>query len=147
MNPIIVFVLFMLLYQENNHFPNHFDTFGLEKLLDQLNHAVVSLDRINHLNELAHEPFVKGNITHTIEDSIHTVKPLFPDGKPQEHLDTIESVIESFKKIGNLQKMAQNIGPMLNMLNNMPTGSFSETDDTDSRDYSQLIENKEDPYL
>ncbi|QHI72860.1 hypothetical protein [Aminipila terrae] len=110
MNPIVTFVLFMLLYQEDNHFPNHFDTFRLERLLDNLNTAVSSLDRINHLNELAHEPLVKGNIAHTIEDSIHTVKPLFPDGKPQKQLDTIESVIDSFKKIGGFKKWLRILG-------------------------------------
>ncbi|MFV0515902.1 MAG: hypothetical protein ACK5MV_00695 [Aminipila sp.] len=123
MNPIVVFALFMLLYQENNHFPNHFETFKLEKLLDKLNYTVESLDRINHLNELAHEPFVKGNIAHTIEDSIHTVKPLFPEGRSQQHLDTVESIVNSIKKVGNLQNMAQSLGPMLSMLNNLPSSS------------------------
>ncbi|QIB70186.1 hypothetical protein Ami103574_13185 [Aminipila butyrica] len=140
MNPVVTFVLFLLLYQENNHFPNHFDTFQLEKVLDRLNHTVSSLDRINHLNELAHEPLVKGNIAHTIEDSIHTAKPLFPEGRPQQHLDTLESLMESFKKIGGLQKMAQNLGPMLSMLNNMsavlPNG---EEEEEDVRDYGQLL--------
>lgn len=146
MNPIVTFVLFMLLYQEDNHFPNHFDTFRLERLLDNLNTAVSSLDRINHLNELAHEPLVKGNIAHTIEDSIHTVKPLFPDGKPQKQLDTIESVIDSFKKIGGLQKMAQNLGPMLSILNNLSTASLPDTNDTNAYNFEELQE-KEDPYL
>lgn len=143
MNPVVTFVLFMLLYQENNHFPNHFDTFQLEKVLDRLNHAVSSLDRINHLNELAHEPLIKGNIAHTIEDSIHTVKPLFPEGRPQQHLDTLESLMDSFKKIGGLQKMAQNLGPMLNLLSNMSNTALpeaeAEAEEEDSYDYGQLF--------
>nr|WP_315023494.1 hypothetical protein [uncultured Aminipila sp.] len=148
MNPIIVFVLFMLLYQEDNNFPNHFDTFRLERLLEKLNTTVSSLDRINHLNELAHEPLIKGNLAHTIEDSIHTAKPLFPEGKPQQHLDTIESVMDSIKKIGGLQKMAQNLGPMLSILNNLPTSSLPENSSThtDPYDYAHITE-KEDPYL
>lgn len=146
MNPIIVFVLFMLLYQENNNFPNHFDTFRLEQLLDKLNSTVSSLDRINHLNELAHEPLMKGNITHTIEDSIHTAKPLFPEGRPQQHLDTIESVMDSIKKIGGLQKMAQNLGPMLSLLNSFPTNSVSERSNAEPYDYEESTK-KEDPYL
>ncbi|MHC1722605.1 MAG: hypothetical protein AB9836_05295 [Aminipila sp.] len=148
MNPIIVFVLFMLLYQEDNNFPNHFDTFRLERLLGKLNSTVSSLDRINHLNELAHEPLIRGNLAHTIEDSIHTAKPLFPEGRPQQHLETIESVIDSIKKIGGLQKMAQNLGPMLSILNNLPTSSLPENSDTqmDSYDYEHITE-KEDPYL
>lgn len=145
MNPIIVFVLFMLLYQENNNFPNHFDTFKLERLLDNLNSTVSSLDRINHLNELAHQPLVKGNIRHTIEDSIHTAKPLFPEGRPQQHLDTIESVLESINKIGGLQKMAQNLGPMLNLLNNFPTNSIPERSSVDP--YDDEFTKEEDPYL
>ncbi|MBE6034841.1 hypothetical protein [Aminipila sp.] len=146
MNPVVVFVLFTLLYQENNNFPNHFETFKLERLLDKLNSTVSSLDRINHLNDLAHEPLVRGNITRTIEDSIHTAKPLFPEGKPQQHLDTIESVIESFKKIGNLQKMAQNIGPVLNILNNLPTDALPSGNNEDPYAFEQM-KDKEDPYL
>lgn len=148
MNPIITCVLFTLIYQENNNFPNHFDTFKLEQLLDKLNYTVNSLDRINHLNEIAHEPLVKGNLTHTIEDSIHTAKPLFREGKPKQQLDTIESVLESLKKLGGLQNMAQNLGPMLNAISDIPSSSLPENNNTDTNNstYNQITE-KEDPYL
>lgn len=156
MNPIITFVLFMLLYQENNHFPNYFDTFKIEKVLDKVNHTVQSLDRINHLNELAHEPLVKGNLATTIEDSIHTVKPLFPDGKPQQHLDTVESILNSIKKVGGLQNMAQSLGPMMSILNNFSAPSDngdsqsyldSDYDSGESAYNSGRFREKEDPYL
>lgn len=126
MNPIIIFILFILLYQDNNHFPNYYDTFKLEQLLDKLNFAVHSLDRINHLNELAHEPLEKGRIADTLEDSIHTVKPLLPEGKSQQSLESIASVIEGMRKIGGLQNMAQSLGPIMGMLNNLSGDSSSE---------------------
>lgn len=157
MNPIIVIFLFMLLYQDNNNFPNHFDTFKLEKLLDKLNYTVTSLDHINHLNEIAHEPLIKDNLANTIEDSIHTVKPLFPEGKSQQNLDTIESIMQSMKKIGGLQNMAQNLGPVMKMLGNLPSSSLTDYDDAENSSvesnekendpYDFELKNKEDPYL
>lgn len=140
MNPIMVVVLFLLLYQENNNFPNHFETFKLERLLDKLNFAVSSLDKINHLNEIAHEPLQRENIAHTIQDSLHTVKPLLPNEKSQQHLDTIESVIDSIQKIGGIQNMAQSLGPALKMLSTFSSSSLTgdyETEDYDNNDYDE----------
>lgn len=131
MNPIIIFVLFMLLFQEDNKFPNYYDTFKLERLLDKLSHTVTSLNQINHLNELAHEPLAHGNIAHTIQDSIHTVKPLLPEGKRRQQLDSVASVIEGMKKIGDFQNLAKTMGPMMNMLGTL--NSQDNSDDEEDR--------------
>jgi hypothetical protein len=91
-----------------------------------MNNAVTSVSQINHLNELAHEPLAHGNIAHTIEDSIHTVKPLLPEGKRRQQLDSVASVIENVKKIGDFQNLAKTMGPMMNML-----GSLNAQNDVD----------------
>lgn len=123
MNPILILILFLLIYKDNNRFPNYYDTFRLEKLLEELQYTISSLDNINHLNELAHNPLERGKITHTLEDSIHTVKPLLPPGsKPTQHLSNLESIVGNIQKVGSMQNMIQTYGPlikpMLEMMNN-----------------------------
>ncbi|MBN7773906.1 hypothetical protein [Clostridium aminobutyricum] len=126
MNPVIIFALFALLYQEDNHFPNYFDTFKLEQTVEKFNHVVVSLNQINHLNELAHQPLIPGKIAHTIEDSIHTVKPLLPEGKRRQQLDSVASVLDGMKRLGDFQNLAKTMGPVMNMLGNLDTQEASD---------------------
>lgn len=117
MNPLLILILFLLIYKENNKFPNYYDTFRLEKLLNELQFAVNSLDKINHLNHLAHNPLERGTIVPTIEDSIHTVKPLLPSSStPSRYLDNIESFIGNIQKVGNMQNLLQTYGPLINQM-------------------------------
>lgn len=122
MNPIIIFFLFMLVYKEDNRFPNYYDTFKLEQLLEKLSFTITVLDKINHLNELAHTPLERGTVTHTLEDSIHTVKPLLPDGKPKYQLENVEALMSNVKKISDIQSTVETfapmVAPMLQMLGN-----------------------------
>lgn len=130
MNPVIIFVLFMLVYQEDNNFPNFYDTFKLEETLDKLNGVVLSLNQINHLNEIAHQPLAPGTLVPTIEDSIHTVKPLLPEGKRRQQLDSVASVIDGMRKLGDFQNLAKTMGPVMNMLGNLNAQS-AEADTED----------------
>lgn len=113
MNPIIIFILFMLVYKEDNHLPNYYDTFTLEQIAGKLNFAISALDRINHLNELAHTPLERGNITNTLEDSIHTVKPILASGRTLHQLENVESVMSNVKKISDLHTAMEILSPMI----------------------------------
>lgn len=113
MNPIIIFILFMLVYKEDNRLPNYYDTFTLEQIAGKLNFAISALDRINHLNELAHIPLERGNITNTLEDSIHTVKPLLASGRTLHQLENVESVMSNVKKISDLHTAMETLAPMI----------------------------------
>lgn len=136
MNPILILILFLLIYKENNRFPNYYDTFHLEKLLNQLQYTINSLDKINHLNQLAHSPLERGNLVPTIEDSIHTVKPLLPSNSTSvHHLDNIESFIGNIQKVGNIQNIMQTYGPLLKpMLASMTSSSTANYISDDNPD-------------
>jgi hypothetical protein len=116
MNPLLLLVLVNLLDQKKPlnlrkyslpPLPNYFDNFNLEILLDKLQSASNTLDKVNRLSHVIREP-----------------KAL---NAPQSNDSPLPAALDQMEQLAPLMQMAQgvdmkalmqNIGPIMNMLGN-----------------------------
>lgn len=98
--------------------PGYFDTFKMELLLDRLNSMTSTLEKVNHLNQLRSVPITKSNSIDRIQESLDAVRGLLYANKSSKHIDSLSSTLSGVKKIGDMQNIMTNIGPILSMLSN-----------------------------
>ena len=111
MNPLLLLALLYIADQKKApNFrkyslpPSYFDNLNLESLLDKLQNAVNALDKVNRLNQIAREP-----------------KALKAPSEDALELPAALGQVEQLAQIAqglDIKSLAQNLGPILNMLGN-----------------------------
>ncbi len=98
--------------------PGYFDTFRMELLLDRLHNLTNTLEKVNHLNQVRHVPMNKENSIDRIQESLDAVRGLLYNNKSTKKIDTLANTLSGVKKIGDMQGIMTNMGPILSMLSN-----------------------------
>ncbi|MBR0597633.1 hypothetical protein [Sinanaerobacter chloroacetimidivorans] len=93
-----------------------FDTFKMELLLDRLHTMTNTLEKVNHLNQMRNVPLSKDNAIDRIQESLDAARGFLYDSKSTKKLDTIASTLTGVKKLGDIENLMGNIGPILSML-------------------------------
>ena len=96
--------------------PGYIDTFKMELLLDRLNSMTSTLEKVNHLNQMRNIPFTKSNSIDRIQESVDAVRGFINDNKTGKKLDTINQTLNGVKRIGDMEGLMSNIGPILSLL-------------------------------
>ncbi|MEL7657777.1 MAG: hypothetical protein AAGU75_17935, partial [Bacillota bacterium] len=96
----------------------YFDTFRMEMLLDQLHTLTSTLEKVNHLNQMRGIPMNKDNSIDRIQESLDAVRGLLYTNKSTKQLDSLSNTLSGVKKLGDMQGLMTNMGPILSMLSN-----------------------------
>lgn len=98
--------------------PGYFDTFKMEMLVDHLHNMTNTLEKVNHLNQMRSVPLNKTNSIDRIQESLDAVRGLLYTNKSSKHIDSLSDTLSGVKKIGDMQGIMSNMGPILSMLSN-----------------------------
>ena len=96
--------------------PGYFDTFRMELLLDRLHNLTQTLEKINHLNQMSGVPLNRDNSIDRIQESLEAVRGLLSSNKSTKQIDKLSNTLSGVKKIGDMQGIMTNMGPILSML-------------------------------
>jgi hypothetical protein len=98
--------------------PGYFDTFRMELLLDRLHNMTNTLEKVNHLNQMRGVPMNRDNSIDRIQESLEAVRGLMYNNKSSRKIDTLSNTLSGVKRIGDMQGIMTNMGPILSMLSN-----------------------------
>ena len=98
--------------------PSYFDTFKMDLFLDRMHSMTNTLEKVNHLNQMRHIPLNKSNSIDRIQESLEAVKGLLYTNKSSTKLDHISNTLSGVKKIGDMESIMANFGPILSALSN-----------------------------
>lgn len=98
--------------------PGYFDTFRMELLLDRLHNMTQTLEKVNHLNQMRGVPMNRDNSIDRIQESLEAVRGLLYSNKSTKQIDKLSNTLSGVKRIGDMQGIMTNMGPILSMLSN-----------------------------
>lgn len=98
--------------------PGYFDTFRMELLLDRLHNLTQTLEKVNHLNQMRGVPLNRDNSIDRIQESLEAVRGLLYTNKSTKQIDKLSNTLSGVKRIGDMQGIMTNMGPILSMLSN-----------------------------
>ena len=124
MNPLLLLLVLNFVDQKNNrrYVSSYFDTFKMEMLVDKLQVAINTLDKVNRLSQIMHEPRALNAPAQPVNaddsDSSPTAFPALFNNLNLSGLTQLAPLINQLGNLGDFKNISQNLGPIINMLSN-----------------------------